>query len=197
MKKTLALLALVAAAPLANAAITSTFGACTQIAPPAVADFPFLTGPGAQAWDEQVSVTGTFFANQVGPGNNSSPTPGVVTGTYASHFIHWSSFPLPQVIGQVNFSSPVVAVAWGDSFLDLSDGTWGAGATIYPTGSAGRGINSGALVSVFGNSVRFEYHGVTGALEIEQMRVWTAVPTPGTFALAGLGSLAALRRKRR
>jgi len=184
-------------ASLASAAITSTFGGVTQIAPPAIADFPFLLGPVAQAWDEQPSVTGTIFADHIGPGNNSSPTPGVLTGTYASHFIHWSSLPLPQVLGQVNFSNPVVAVAWGDTFLDLTDGTWGAGPTAYPTGSPFRGINSGALVSVFGNSVRFEFHGVTGAIDIEQMRVWTAVPTPGAFSLAGLGGLAALRRKRR
>lgn len=199
MKNVIAIATLLAVAPLASAAITGTFGACTQIAAPAVADFPFLVGPGAQAWNEQTNVTGTVFANlTTNPGSNSGPTPGILTGTYDSHFIHWSSIPLPQVLGAVTFSSPIVAVSWGDTTLDLTDPTWGAGGTVYPTGSAGRGINSAAIVQVIGNMLRFEYHAPTGALEIEQVRVWThSVPAPGACSLAALGGITVLRRKRR
>ena len=200
--KNLIALGLVSAATIAGtagAAITSTFGGCTQIAPPPMADFPFLVGPNAQCWDEQVNVTGTIFADlTTNPGSNSLPTPGVLIGMYDSHFIHWTGVPNPQVIGGVIFSAPIAAVAWGDTFLDLTDATWGAGGTAYPTGAAGRGITAAALVSVTGNMLRFEYTGLPGAIEIEQLRVWThSVPAPGACSLGAMAGIAALRRRRR
>jgi len=202
MKKTLSLLALAlaAAAPLANAAISSTFGACAQIAPPTVANFPALSSPIGEAWNEQVNVTGLIFADlATNPGNSGGPTPGVLTGMYDSHFIHYSSLPPGVAIGGVIFSGPIVAVAWNDNTLDLTDATWGAGGTIYPTGQVGRGVNtSSGGVSVFGNMLRFNFLNQTGAVDIEQIRVWTqSVPAPGACSLAALGGLAALRRKRR
>jgi len=199
MKTTLATLTvLLAAAPFGSAAITSTLGGCVQISPPAVADFPTLNGPFAQCWDEQQNRTGVVQADLISiPGSNSFPVPGVLFGTCDSHFIHWTASSVQQVSGTVFFNNPVVAVAWGDNFLDLTDGAWGAGGTIYPTGQIGRGINAAALVSAAGNMVHFQYTGVSGAIEIEQLRVWTQVPTPGGCSVAAIGGLAALRRKRR
>ncbi len=189
--------ALLVASSFASAAISSFTSNVTQLFSPPVADFPALVGPFAQAWDEQQNRSGTVFADHIGPGNNTFPSPGILTGTFDSHFIHWSNVPGFQITGQVNFNNPVIAVAWGDNFLNLTDGAWGDPATLYPTGNVGRGINPAAVVVVFGNSVNFEYHGVTGAIEIEQMRVWTLVPAPGACSFAALGGLAALRRKRR
>lgn len=200
MKKIIALVALAAAAPLANAAITSTFGACVQIAPPTIANFPNLSSPIAEAWNEQTNVTGTIFADlTTNPGNSGSPTPGVLTGMFDSHFIHYSSLPPGNVIGGAFFSSNIVAVAWNDTTLDLTDATWGAGGTIYPTGQIGRGVNTASGgVSVFGNMLRFNFLNQTGAIDIEQVRVWThSVPAPGACSLAALAGVTALRRKRR
>ncbi len=198
MKTIFSLLALAGTSQFAAAAITSTFGACTQIAPPAIADFPFLNAPIAEAWDEVASGSGVVFADlTTNPGNNGSPTPGVLSGTYDSHFIHFTAMTPGTAVGGVIFSGQIVAVAWNDTTLDLTDGAWGAFGTLYPTGQIGRGINSAAQVSVFNNMLRFDFQNATGAIEIEQVRVWTVpVPAPGVLSLAGIGSVMILKRRR-
>lgn len=195
----LATTAFICATSPATAGISTTFGGCVQIAPPTVANFPTLLGPVAQCWNEQQNLTGVIQADLISiPGSNSLPVPGTLVGTYDCHFIHFTSSSQPNVFGGVTFLTPIVAVAWGDTMLDNTDGVWGATGTTYPTGTLGRGINAAAIVSAAGNTVNFQFAGLPGFLEIEQLRVWTvAVPAPGSCSLAAIGGLAALRRKRR
>lgn len=191
------------AAGVAGAAITSVTGQGVQISPPVLADFPVLTGPLADAWDEQVNVTAPSGGVQVdmlvGGGfmTSGAPTGGVLTAIYDSHFVHFTAGPNGfQAVGSVTFNAPIEAVIFSDLFLDLSDGIFGAGGTTYPTGQFGRGINPGTFLIASGNVLQFDFLGIPGAIEIEQVRVLTRVPTPGSVALGALGVLTALRRKR-
>lgn len=187
----------------ASAAITAWTGQSQLIAAPVLADFPVLTGPLADAWDEQVNVTTPSSGVQVdmlvngGLMTSGAPTPGVVVGIYDSHFVHFTAGPNGfQAVGTVTFNAPIEAVIFSDNFLDLSDGIFGAGGTTYPTGQFGRGINPGTFLIANGSVLSFDFLGIPGAIEIEQVRVLTRVPTPGTVALGALGVLVGLRRRR-
>ncbi len=191
------------AAGVSSAAITAWSGQAQLIAAPVLADFPVLTGPLADAWDEQVNVTTPSGGVQVdmlvngGFMTSGAATPGVVVGIYDSHFVHFTAGPNGfQAVGTVTFNAPIEAVIFSDTFLDFSDGIFGAGGTTYPTGQIGRGINPGTFLIANGNVLSFDFLGIPGAIEIEQVRVLTRVPTPGSVALGGLGVLVALRRRR-
>lgn len=192
--------ALAIAAGSANAIITSVSLPNIQIAPPPVANFPALAFPDAVAWDEQqgVVVSAGVFANlTVNPGNSGSPTPGLVAGIFDSHFIHWGSFTGVAATGTVTFNNPIAAVIYGDTLLDLSDPTFGALGTVYPTGQVNRGLINNNFVSILGNTITFNFFPTVGAVEVEQVRVLTRpIPAPGALALAGLGGLMVFRRRR-
>ncbi|MGD9692192.1 MAG: hypothetical protein AB7G17_12210 [Phycisphaerales bacterium] len=183
-------------------AISTVVGMGTQIAPPAVANFPTLTGPLVDAWDEQQNVTlpaaGVLVDMFVNGGSMTSgaPTAGVVTGVVDSHFLHLTSGPLPFVSGTVTFSGAILGVIYSDLWLDLSD-TYGAFGTVYPTTVPLRGMNTTGFLSAAGNTLQFQFQAQTGAIEIEQVRVLTrAVPAPGGVCLGALGMLAGMRRRR-
>ncbi|MFA6046823.1 MAG: hypothetical protein WC718_17710 [Phycisphaerales bacterium] len=181
-------------------AIVSVVGQGVQIAPPTNANFPTLLGPLAQCWDEQQNVAisaGVFADITTNPGSSLTPTPGVVVGTFNSHFLHFTGVPAPGfAAGAITFDGPIVAVMFNDTTLDLSD-YLGAIGTTYPTGQVGRGLNGQSFVTVLGNTLRFNLFGSTaGAIDIEQVRVLThPVPAPGALALAGSGLLMFRRRR--
>ncbi len=157
-------------------------------------------GPLAQVWNEQQGQTGVVFADlTTNPGNSGAPTPGAnLFGTFDSHFIHFTGGSAGLAVGTVTFSGPIVMVAWSDQNLDITDGTWGAGGTVYPTGQIGRGMNANGWIWVAGNTLHFDFNAINPAFEIEQVRVWTTpVPAPSTFSLACLGGLMGLHRRRR
>ncbi len=185
-------------APLAAASISSTFGACTQIAAPLVADFPTLVGPGAEVWNERQNTNGLVIADlTTNSGNSGFPTPGSFQGIYDSHFIHFTGLSPNQAVGGVIFSGNIVAVAWNDLNLDLTDAIWGAPVTTYPTGQFNRGMNSLGFLSISGATLNFDFRCFSPVLEIEQVRVWTVIPAPGAATLAGLGGLFTVGRRRR
>lgn len=200
--KTLAAIALsLSAAAVANAAIVTTAGACVQIGPPPFANFPTLAGPNAFAWDEQASVTVTgVFANMTtNPSTNGAPVPGLVTGTFNSHFVHFTGFvPSPAAAGTVVFDAPIAAVFYRDLELDNTDALFGAGGTTYPTTLVNRGTALPSFISINSNVLNFNLlANAAGIIDIEQIRVLTyPVPTPGAMALIGLGGLVVSRRRR-
>ncbi|MGD9692193.1 MAG: hypothetical protein AB7G17_12215 [Phycisphaerales bacterium] len=183
-------------------AITSVAGTVTQIGAPTLANWPTLTGPLADAWDEQQSVTlpagGVFVDMLVSGGtmSSTSPTPGVVTGIVDSHMLHWSVGPVPQATGTVTFNAPIEGVIYGDLLLDATDALLGAGGTTYPTGQVGRGMNFAGVLTATGNQLHFNFIHATGAIDIEQVRVLTRVPAPGGVCVGMLGLAAAMRRRR-
>lgn len=202
MKALSAIVLSLTAAAAANASIVSTTGQVVQVGNPPVANFPNIVSPIAWAWDEQQGVnvaTGVFADITTNPGNSTTPSPGLVFGTYNSHFIHWSALPPGSISGTVTFDGPIAAVIYGDTFLDLSDATFGALGTAYPTGLFARGLNTfGGNVSVLANTISFNFGSSTaGNVELEQVRVLTRqVPAPGAAALLGLGGLVMARRRR-
>lgn len=184
-------------ASLASGSISGTFGAATQIVPPSVADFPTLMGPSVQVWNEQQNRTGTVFADlTTNAGNSTFPTPGVLTGAFDSHFIHFTGGFPGTASGGVLFNSNIVAVAWGDNNLDLTDANWGAFGTSYPTTQVFRGMNGNGFLSISGGTLTFNFNAINIFHEIEQVRVWTLVPAPGACSLAVIGALVACKRRR-
>ncbi|CAG0968386.1 hypothetical protein PHYC_01107 [Phycisphaerales bacterium] len=195
-----AALASVAFAAASQAVIVGTTGVALQIGNPPIANFPPLTGTNAFCWNEQQNVlvsAGAFADLTVNPGNSGSPTPGLVVGIFDSHFIHWADFSGVNGTGTISFSGNIEAVMFNDIPLDLSDPTFGAIGTTYPTGQALRGLNAQSFLSISGNTLAFNFMPFPGAIEIEQVRVLTRpVPAPGAAALACLGGLMLYRRRR-
>lgn len=188
----------------AQAAVTGVSGAATLGPPPPVASVPAIISPNAQVWDELQNVTLPAGGVQVdmlvngGTMSSTSPTPGVVTGTVDSHFIHFSAVPNQGAVGSVTFNAPILAVIYSITFLDNTDALLGAGGTTYPTGWSGRDLSSLSVLNASGNVLNFNFFEPGGgALRIEQVRVLTnAIPAPGSAALAGLAALLVARRKR-
>lgn len=204
MSRTTALLPVLAliAATNAHGAITGTTGMVMQIAPPPSATFGSIVGSPASAWDEQQGfvAAGLPVNLSINPSNSGSPTIGAVTGLVDSHIIHWNDFSGISIAGSVTFNNPIVGVAYTDNFLDVSDVPAGAFGTIYPTLVPNRGINSipnsNSFVSILGNTISFNLDLVPGLVDFDQIRVFTAVPTPGSLALLGVGGMLAARRRR-
>ena len=200
----LSLIALAALALPASAAITSTSGGVTQIAPPPAC------GPGALtslfqafAWDEQqgVTSTGTVCDEINNPGSSVAPLLGVIAGTFDSHFIHFE--PTPGVVattGTVTFASAIRGVIFRAGFLDVSDAPYGAFGTIYPTGFPQRGVSNfpASNFSVVGNTLNFTFFYPVGSGDVMQLRILTdAVPAPGALGAFGLAGVLAAHRRRR
>ncbi|CAG0968407.1 hypothetical protein PHYC_01108 [Phycisphaerales bacterium] len=198
--KSLAILAVTALTAPALASISATGLGCVQIAPPAVANFPTLFSNNAEAWDELqgVAVANVLCDMTVNPSNSSTPSPGLVSGLVDSHFIHFTHGTAFMVSGDIWFNDPIVGVMFNDTLLDTSD--WlGSGGTLYPTGQIGRGTSllNGSNIMINGNYMHFTLNDFSPVVEISQLRVLTRpVPAPGAAAVAGLGGLLALRRRR-
>lgn len=202
MKLSLALsLSLVAgAAAFAEAGIISTSGMCTQIGAPANALPGSLVATNAWAWDEQtaVSLVSMPVDLSTNPSNSNAPVAGAVSGLVDSHFVHFDGSPGMVIAGTVTFSAPILAVQYRDANLDLSDALASTG-TIYPTTLPLRGFNNwtGAdFVDVNGNVLTFQFSTASPANNLEQVRVFTKVPAPGSAALLAMGGLVAARRRR-
>lgn len=185
----------------ASAAITGTTGQATFLAVPPPSCGPgLLTGPVAYAWDEQSNVPLNLIANMVNnPGASAAPIPGALIGQYDSHFIHWEwNTATFAVNGTVTFSSPIVGVDFRPLDLDATD-VYGAGGTVYPTGYPFRGLttNPPSSFSISGNTLSFHFNTQVPAIDIVQLRVFTAVPAPGVAGAFAAAGLVGLRRRRR
>lgn len=204
MSRIAALIVAAALPAVANAAITGTTGMAVNIGPaPASCVFGNMTPGVVWAWDEQQNrgVSGLPVDLSINPSNSGSPTPGAVSGMIDSHFLHFNDFNPPQAVGTVTFNNPIIGVAYNNNFLDLSDAAVGNFGTVYPTGDPWRGINSitpgTSFVSILGNTISFNFNVIAGVPDFDQVRVFTAVPTPGSIAMLGAGGLMAARRRRR
>lgn len=193
-------LVLAAFAAPSNAAITSTSGLVTQIGAPPNAFPGALVSFNAWAWDEQQGVTLPITPVDLSTNASSSnaPVPGVVVGQVDSHIIHLDGLPGAIITGTVTFNNPIAAVQYTDANLDLTDALVTTG-TLYPTFMPFRGFNNwtGAdFVAISGNVLTFQFSTVSPVINLEQVRVFTRVPTPGAATLLGLGGLLIARRRR-
>ncbi len=187
----------------ANGAITGVTGQTTWLGSPPVSCNPgALTGITAFAWDEQQNITLATLAVDMtnNPGNSSFTIPGLLGGTFDSHFIHFEGIPgIIGVQGTVTFSANIVGVIFKNTTLDLSDPTCGAFGTVYPTGYPFRGTNTvqPSFFSINANVLTFNLNSLASIAEVAQIRVIThSVPAPGAAAMLGLGGLAMARRRR-
>ena len=184
------------------AAITSVSGQATflNVNPPS-ATFGSLTGPNVYCWDEKTNITTTgVWADMTNnPANESSAIPGVVVGTFDSHFLHLDN---PNgffgTSGSVTFSSNIVAVFFRAVNLDNTDALFGNNSTAYDTFYPLRGLNAASMFSISNNLLKFNLTAMAPTAEMIELRVLTySVPTPGAAATLGLAGLFAARRKRR
>lgn len=192
----------------ADAAITGTTGAFTQIAPPAAAVLGALpANPAAYCWNEQsgVALSG-LLVNTVGPGTFSGPNgPFAISGLFDSHFIHVDptlNFGTP--VGTISFSTNILAVIYEGALLDLTDGALGAFGTLYPTGDALRShsvVLNPSQFTVTGNTIALDLWAYGSAIypnRMVQIRVITeAIPAPGAVAVAALAGASGVGRRRR
>ena len=203
MKRTCALVALACVAPAASASIFAVSGATTWLtSPPVACTLGQLTGFNAYAWDEKQNTPLSLPVDMVNnPGSSLSPVPGSINGIYSSHFLHFE--PLPGAVGAtgtVTFLDPIVAVIFTPNLLDNSDGPAGSPGTVYPTFYPFRGLSTTpvpSFVTVNANVLTFDLHTVVPTQFLNQVRVITATPEPGSFALLSLGAVTFGRRRRR
>lgn len=186
----------------ANGAIVSWTGQTTFLGSPPVSCAPLaLTGFNAFAWDEQQNITLATLAVDMtnNPGTSAFMIPGLLGGTFDSHFIHFEGIPgVISAQGNVTFNGTIVGVAFVNTTLDATDPLAGAFGTVYPTTYFPRGTNTlqPSFFSINGNTIHFNLAALSSVGEVAQIRVFTQVPTPGPIALLGLGGLLAARRRR-
>jgi len=186
-----------------HASITGVTGSTNWLLLP-----PTACGPGqlqasngfAHAWDEQLNRPMTLNVDMINnPGTSTSAVAGSVSGLYDSHFIHFEGIPgIVNVTGSVSFSGTIEAVIFTPTNLDNSDVPCGSFGTAYPTTYAFRGLNPTpqSTFSISGNTLTFSLWAIFPTNQIDQIRVLTKVPAPGTAGLLGLGGLAMVRRRR-
>lgn len=193
----------VAASLLAAAAsygsISGVGGMATQLFTPPVSAMPFaLTGPTVYAWNEQTNVPVSAFLDlSTNPSNSGSPVNGFLNANVDSHFIHCEDYSGMAIMGTVTFSQPIIGVIYRDLWIDATDAGCGAGGTLYPTTVPQRGAGAASWIGINVNVLTFIYQPTPGIPGLEQARVFThAVPAPGAMALAAIGGLLTVRRRR-
>jgi MYXO-CTERM domain-containing protein len=206
--RSLAAAAVVAIVAPAFGAITTTTGSATITPIP-----PSLT-IGAFESDTQVPVM--FERNRILPEGQevdisqiglvdqlSDLTPGLIpAGTrVASYIFHADGIGTGNHVfeGSVTFDEDILGIIVGTTRLNNTDNRFGAVGTTYWNGPS-RGLdlatnpgNDTLLLSVSRNTVSFRL--VVGEA-MDEFRVLTAVPTPGSFAVAALAAATTLRRRR-
>ncbi|MBX3390816.1 MAG: hypothetical protein KF691_15310 [Phycisphaeraceae bacterium] len=200
---TAALCAMIGLCGAANAAITGVTGQTTWLGSPPASCVPLaLTGFNAYAWDEQQNITLATLAVDMtnNPGTSAFMIPGLLGGTFDSHFIHFEGIPgVISAQGTVTFATNIVGVIVKPLTLDNSDATCGSFGTVYPTTYPFRGINTTipSFFSINANTITFNLAALSAVGEVAQIRVITdAVPAPGACALLGMGGMIAARRRR-
>lgn len=206
MKTRMTLAGVVVAAATAGAfgSITSVSGQTTYLGVAPASCVPSaLAGFNAYAWDEQqglMNSAGVFCDMVNNPGVSTAPIPGLLFGTFDSHFIHYENVPgVISASGTVTFSGNIVGVEFNPGSLDNTDAFWGATGTVYPTGYPFRGLNTipQSVVSINGNVLSFNFFSIAPTNDLVQVRVFTDhVPAPGAGALLALAGVVAGRRRR-
>lgn len=213
-RSTLGAIVVLVAGTAASAGIVATGGGVVHTAAPADSRPNAFADTVIHAWDERqgVELETSLLVDAMQPGTYNGQvdlTPGaILSGTIvSSHYIHFDS-PGALVMSQngwVRFDAPILGVivlgdGEGADHLDSTD-FLGAPGTIYPDAFKYRGLDFPGDLDTFTISED------RMTLIIDQLRIANpgdhvriiteTIPTPGTIALAGLGGLLAMSRRRR
>lgn len=206
----IAFLAVGAHAVSAGASIIGVSGHVQHIAPPPDARLNALTSAEfVRVWDERqgvvlehalrVDATASGLYNAAGDLVPSLLSAGT---TISSHYIHFDSpgSDHASANGVVTFDADILGVICvGDTHAahDLDDSDYLSAGTIYSTGIGNRGMELSGKeffeISADHRSISFSFHISNPG---DYVRVITAVPTPGTCALAATGMTLIGRRRR-
>lgn len=208
----LSTVALLAIAGSTQAAIVGVAGDAQLIAAPADARINQLTdNDWVRVWNERQNVTleNALRVDAVAPGTyDGAGDLGVfniaAATTVNSHYIHFDSpgSTRASAQGAVTFDGVilgVICVGDGNTTAKTLDNSDFLGApTLYSNNINNRGLELSAngdrfTISNDGLSIRFNFAISSPG---DYMRVITAVPTPGSLALMGLGGIVAGRRRR-
>jgi hypothetical protein len=180
------------------ASIISTTGAVQVIAAPgSVQNGGLESNTALEAFAEKQNflLTTPLSVDITTPGTYTtvaSLTPGTIASgrVVNSYFVnHDSVGTTPNFLaGSLTFSANVLGVIVLDNTLRDSD-FLGAPGTLYPVSSFGRGVDlsgglEGVVLSPTGRTVTL--FGIS-TTNLDQVRIITAVPEPGTLALFALG----------
>jgi hypothetical protein len=195
----------VVAGNFAQGAITTGGGATSIIAaPPSTALGSLESNAVAHAFNEVTNFTlpTGLFVNATVPGiynSVASLTPGVIpAGTIVnSHYLY--SDPIAGATsayeGFVEFDGPVIGIIVLRADLNSSDFLGALGTTYADNEARGLELSQAErfTLTIAGNRINYRFATSTAT---DDIRVITAVPAPGAAALAGIGGLLALRRRR-
>ncbi len=192
----------------ANAAITGVTGSTTWLGvnPPNAQQFN-LTGPNVYVWNEQIAPAFSVGLNLFGNGTYTGFSPyfaGFLSAVAVeSHMVHFDPGAAPPfATGSVSFSGTILGAIFDESLLSATDASHGALGTVYDTGNPFRSFNGNVLgntsLTIAGNTMNFQFVPTPGQINrMYEVRVFTLIPTPGAFSLAGLAGLLSFRRARR
>lgn len=128
----------------------------------------------------------------------------LAAGTYNSHLVHFDPKGAGAATASFDFGETIVALILSNSgsqrLLNLSDAVFGGAGTTYDTHIGRRTETSDSFTLVNATTLFVDLR--TNAHHVDNIRVLTqmaAVPLPAALPLllAGMGGLAALRRRRR
>jgi len=206
MQRTLAclMLSMLLGANASSGAIVSATGPVTLAVPTGMTTS--LPSMQFYAWDEQTNVT--FSGQSVSTTTNPSNSPYALSTSFSgqvnSHYLHmttWRAVPgLPASLTcTITFDQPIVAaITWQSIFLNQTDAACSVTPGQFPVTMAERGFFDGfGNVSINGNTLTVTVAALGAGFydPVDQMRVFTAVPAPGSVALAGLGGALLCRRR--
>jgi len=189
-----------AASPAVADVITTTGQLTVVTPPPSVVKGADPSNTTAIIFEERSSVTvptGGLRVDIDRPGVNytggSAPAPGTIAAGTAveSYLVHADPVSgTHNYIGTVTFNSAVLGIEILTPSLVATDGTYGHPGTSYDQGLS-RGLESSDMdfltLSSDRETVSINFTTSTG---VDDIRIFTAVPEPSSFALAGVAALA-------
>jgi hypothetical protein len=195
----------VGAGTLAHAAIITGGGATSIIAAPASTALGALeSNTQAHAFNEVTNFTlaSGLFVNATVPGvytSNGSLTPGVIpAGTVInSHYLYTDPVAgaTSAYEGFIEFDATVIGIIVLRADLNSSDFLGALGTTYADNEARGLELSQAErfTLTLSGNRINYRFATSTAT---DDIRVITLVPAPGAVALAGMGGLLAMRRRR-
>jgi hypothetical protein len=153
-----------------------------------------LPGSGLEV---DITAPGTY----TGAGTNANST---IFGEYRSYLLHFDPVGddggLQFAVGEVTFDEDIIGIIIDAVDLDGSDATVGAPGTAYPVADGTRGLDNGDTldweITLLGPR-SLDVALLTSSFGMDQVRVITRAPEPGTYATLGMFLLFAACAKRR